>query len=116
MKKQKPTNHRRATRDPRWDAGDESVLWHIAIVVILAGLAIAALIVVVGCSEVTMSPGYAKDVERAAITVAELNRRCQAGDDEACRLGLAGASETLQLIVDALHGESSERSDPNVVN
>jgi hypothetical protein len=43
--------------------------------------------------------------------IAELNRRCQAGNDEACRKGLDVADETLQLIVDAMHGRATERGE-----
>ncbi len=71
------------------------------------------LLAAAGCNKVTMSPDYAKQREWSAINGAELNRRCQAGDDVACRAGLAAASETLNLLVDALHGEASEGGDPN---
>ena len=66
---------------------------------------LAALIVLLaGCSAVRMSPQYARQLEMADIVVAELNARCQAGDPNACREGLAEASKTLSLLVDALHG------------
>lgn len=57
-----------------------------------------------GCSEVQMSPPYRQTVEASAIRVAELNKRCQAGDQMACKEGLDAASSTLNLIVDALEG------------
>lgn len=60
----------------------------------------------VGCSKVQMSPSYRQALEKSAINVAELNRRCQAGDPNACKQGLATASETLDLLVDALRGRS----------
>ena len=43
--------------------------------------------------------------------VAELNKRCQAGDNLACREGLAAASEALDLWVDAVHGTDSKGGD-----
>lgn len=61
-------------------------------------------LVLVGCSKVQMSASYRQALEMSAINVAELNRRCQDGDPNACKLGLAEASETLDLLVDALHG------------
>lgn len=64
-----------------------------------------------GCNKVTMSPDYARQVTIAEVTVAELNRRCQAGDDEACKMGLNEASRTLTLIVDAMEGKPSEGGD-----
>jgi len=60
-----------------------------------------------GCSQVTMSPGYKMRTEMSAINVAEFNRRCQAGDDLACRDGLKRASDALNLIVDAMTGIES---------
>jgi len=60
-----------------------------------------------GCnSKVQMSSEYRQVTEMSAINVAELNRRCQDGDSEACKEGLSEASETLSLLVDALHGRS----------
>lgn len=51
-----------------------------------------------------MTPPYRQTVEMSAIRVAELNRRCQTGDAEACKEGLEAASKTLDLIVDAMEG------------
>lgn len=72
---------------------------------------LALLLVVAGCSKVTMSPDYARQVTMAQITVAELNRRCQAGDELACKEGLRAASTTLSLIVDAMEGKAGEGGD-----
>ena len=60
----------------------------------------------VGCSGVQMSPPYRMALEMSAITTAELNERCQTGDAEACKEGLAEASRTLNLLVDGLHAVS----------
>lgn len=80
--------------------------------VFLVGLLIAAMVIGWGCAErVSMSPGYARQVELASITADELNRRCQAGDPNACRVGLQRTTETLRLIIDAMHGRSSEGGD-----
>lgn len=57
-----------------------------------------------GCSSVTMTPRYRYQVETAAVVVNELDQRCADGDDVACKEGLHKASETLNLIVDAMYG------------
>lgn len=59
-----------------------------------------------GCPQVQMSPPYRQTLEMSSIRVAELNKRCQAGDTVACKEGLAAASKTLDLLVDGLHGEA----------
>jgi hypothetical protein len=68
-----------------------------------------ALLFLVGCMPTTgpiqMDPVLQAHVELAATTTAEFNRRCQAGDPNACSTGLALSSETLDIIVDGLHGE-----------
>lgn len=68
------------------------------IIIILVAVCLA------GCSEVRMSPPYQQTVQMSAIRVAELNKRCQAGDEVACKEGLSAASSTLNLIVDAMEG------------
>lgn len=65
---------------------------------------VAIVCLLAGCSEVQMSPPYRQSVQASAIRVAELNKRCQAGDQTACKEGLAAASSTLNLIVDAMEG------------
>ena len=67
---------------------------------------ILSILLISGCSKVQMSSEYRQVTEMSAINVAELNRRCQDGDSEACKEGLSEASETLSLLVDALHGRS----------
>jgi hypothetical protein len=57
-----------------------------------------------------MSPEYAQQLEMAAVNISELNSRCQSGDNEACKLGLAEAAETLNILVDGLHGIDSSNS------
>ena len=57
---------------------------------------------------IQMDPIIQAHVELAATTTAEFNRRCQAGDPNACSTGLALASETLDIIVDGLHGEVTQ--------
>jgi len=66
------------------------------------------IIVLTGCGKVQMSPDYARRLEISAVNAAELNRRCQAGDDEACKQGLQITSETLNLLVDGLHGRGPD--------
>jgi len=72
------------------------------------------LLLFAGCSKVNMSAGYARQTEKTEIEVTELNRRCQEGDNIACKEGLALAADTLRLIVNGLHGISEV--DPNESN
>ena len=65
---------------------------------------VLAVLFISGCSQVQMSPPYRQTVTMSAISVSELNRRCQDGDGQACKDGLNSASNTLNLIVDALEG------------
>lgn len=65
-------------------------------------------ILLAGCSQVQMSPPYRQTVKMSAVRVAELNKRCQAGDQQACKEGLSAASSTLNLIVDALEGRDGD--------
>ena len=62
-----------------------------------------------GCGKIWMSPDYQEHLEADARRVAELNERCQAGDDLACKAGLAAASEALDLWVDAVRGVDSSK-------
>lgn len=59
-----------------------------------------------GCNQVQLSPPYRQALEISAVNVAELNKRCQAGDDQACKEGLAEASKTLELLVDGVYGRA----------
>lgn len=61
-----------------------------------------------GCSQVQMSPSYRLETERMNNRLQELNKRCQAGDNEACKEGLRIATTHVQYIVDAIHGRESE--------
>jgi uncharacterized protein YceK len=63
---------------------------------------------IAGCSQVQLSPPYRQTLEISSVNVAELNKRCQAGDNEACKEGLAKASKTLDLLLDAAYGRSAE--------
>jgi len=63
-----------------------------------------------GCNKMQMSPQYQQVLEMSAINVGELDKRCQGGDEVACKAGLHLASRTLNLLVDATHGLAS---DPN---
>jgi len=76
------------------------------VLVVVCGLLFFA-----GCGGVRMSPRYAQVLEQSAIVVGELNTRCQAGDDPACKGGLRVASETLDLLVDALHGKGADNGE-----
>lgn len=64
-----------------------------------------------GCCAGGLPPRYRQTVEMSAIAVGELNKACQAGDPNACREGLDAASETLNLIVDAMYGRDSDGTD-----
>ena len=70
--------------------------------------AIFLIVTLIGCSQVMMSPAYQAELEADARRVGELNERCQAGDELACREGLRVAAEALDLWVDAVHGIASE--------
>ena len=67
-------------------------------------LVLAVVCLFTGCSAVQMSPPYRQTVQMSAIRVAELDKRCQAGDEVACKEGLAAASKTLNYIVEAMEG------------
>jgi len=67
-------------------------------------ITLLACVLIAGCSGVQMSPAYRQALEISAVNVAELNKRCQEGDNEACKQGLAEASKTLELLVDAAYG------------
>lgn len=66
---------------------------------------ISLIIFLMGCSKVQMSPQYAKNYKESVIIVAELNKRCQEGDQNACKDGLNEAAGTLQLYLDAMEGK-----------
>lgn len=74
-----------------------------AVVLLCAGLFTLS-----GCRAVTMGSEYRRQVEVATAAVTELDKRCQNGDEEACREGLAQSARTLSLIVDAMNGVESE--------
>ena len=57
-----------------------------------------------GCSQVQMSAPYTQQTEQAAIAVHQFDNLCQAGDCNACQMGLRRADKTLQLLTNALHG------------
>jgi len=69
---------------------------------------LVVLLLVTGCSKVTMTPQYRDEVIKSALIIEQLNQRCQEGDDTACRAGLAEANETMRLLVDAMYGEYNE--------
>lgn len=63
-----------------------------------------------GCSRISMPTKYQTNVRQAEAVCAELSRRCQAGDTEACRVGCIKASQTLTYIVGGL-----DATDPNAL-
>lgn len=67
-------------------------------------LLVTICLLVIGCAPVQMSAEYGRAFRLANVNVAELNRRCQDGDDMACKEGLKEASEILQTVVDAMDG------------
>ncbi|MCE5185097.1 MAG: hypothetical protein LLF76_03110 [Planctomycetaceae bacterium] len=75
---------------------------------LLLFLIVLPAVLLTGCSRVNMSTEYAQRTRMAAYQAAEWNNRCQNGDDEACRMGLAKSSESLRLLVDAMDGVSNE--------
>lgn len=60
-----------------------------------------------GCG-VYMSPQYRAETERMNIRLAELDRRCQGGDPNACSDGLRIASVHVRRICDAMAGREGE--------
>jgi len=72
-------------------------------------LLIVTMFCVIGCSEVQMSAQYRQALEQSTIVVGELDQRCQAGDNVACKEGLHRAAETLDLLTDAVHGVDSTK-------
>ena len=77
----------------------------VGVVLLLCVLTVSA-----GCiaNPISMDPIMEAHVEMAAINCAEFNRRCQAGDPNACKMGLSLSNETLQYIVDGMKGEVVE--------
>lgn len=63
---------------------------------------VLVLVLIVGCGEVQMSPRMQQVTRMSAINVANMNKDCQAGNDESCKQGLAEAARTLELIVEAM--------------
>ena len=74
--------------------------------VIIVVLLVVAMLCV-SCEEAYLPPNVEIEVYQNEAFVAELNRRCQAGDPNACSEGLDRAAKVLTLIVDALEGEGS---------
>ena len=66
------------------------------------------IVCLLGCSQVQMSPPYRVETERMNNRLIELNKRCQAGDAEACKEGLRIAAVHVERIVDAMAGRESE--------
>ena len=74
------------------------------IILILMVLVVMSL----SCSQVQMTAPYRAQTEATAIRLTELNKRCQAGDSEACKEGLRVATDHVNYIVDAIYGRESE--------
>lgn len=76
-------------------------MWKKVILVLL--ISIVLLFLGAGCNnEVQMSPRMQQVTRMSAINVANMNKDCQAGNDESCKQGLAEAVRTLELIVEAM--------------
>lgn len=58
----------------------------------------AALLLLGGCAGPLFSAQQRLRVQQAAAIVGELDTRCQAGDEAACREGLSRAAETLAIL------------------
>ena len=76
--------------------------------VIVAVCLLLAAALFTGCSGVQMTPPYRAETERMNNRLLELNKRCQAGDAEACKEGLRIATVHVERIVDAMHGRESD--------
>lgn len=73
---------------------------------------LASLLFIAGCPHVYMAERHQRLFEQATINITEFDRRCQAGDDLACKYGCARAAKMMSLTVDAMHGRESP-ADPN---
>lgn len=71
-------------------------------------LLISCLVILAAGCGVYMSPQYRSETERMNNRLAELNRRCQEGDPNACSEGLRIASVHVERICDAMAGRESE--------
>ena len=69
----------------------------------IAWMLIIGFLLVGGCN-VYMSPEYQATVADAAEAINGLNENCQAGDPNACSMGLAHAARTVNMILEASHG------------
>ena len=78
-----------------------------ATVIICAALLLGA----AGCGKVWMSADYRQQVEMSNVVIQSLNSDCRAGDDDACRRGLAESAAIVQLIIDAVHGVESQAGE-----
>jgi len=58
----------------------------------------AALLLLAGCAASLFNPALKARLNQTSLVVDEFDRRCQAGDDAACREGLARAAQTLQIL------------------
>lgn len=61
-----------------------------------------------GCPAVQMRPNHERVFRLTTINVAELNRRCQEGDNQACKEGLDLAAQAMQTAVLAMDGKAGE--------
>lgn len=71
-------------------------------------IVIVLLCLCAGCSGVQMSLAYRAETEKMNNRLIELNKRCQAGDAEACKEGLRIATVHIERVVDAMHGRESD--------
>ncbi len=62
----------------------------------------------VGCTQISATPDYKQNIMSLQKNVAVLNERCQEGDDQACREGLALSDQALEYIVDGMNKQRSE--------
>lgn len=64
----------------------------------LIALIAVGLLFVGGCAAPLFTPIQRLRLDQAVVIVEEFDSRCQAGDDQACRDGLAKAAQTLRIL------------------
>ena len=67
-------------------------------------LVLISLLLLMGCPAIQMRADHERIFRLRAENIAELNRRCQGGDTQACKDGLAESVVANQTILDGLDG------------
>lgn len=76
-------------------------------------LAIILLLTISSCRQLQARPEMETILRRQAIRIAELDKRCQAGDMEACKGCSTLANQTFVEIINALDGKAGDPNESN---